>query len=179
MEAYLLGKARPRKPLGRGPVKPREPNTIFQSFAVAFDREMSPARYDRTQVKDFVHLSKLLKLYGAEPPDYKVAIVNYFHSPMSKRTFADFCTRYADFVKGWIDKYGKPVTKDLPRHMLLGSRAEPEPCIGHHCTLCEVAHNWPCPTPDNCGLSRNVACPKGYAEYMERRKAAEGRHEKQ
>lgn len=92
----------------------RRLDSAYESFIETFEREQQPAKYprDKNRGKDFTQLAALRKiqgLNGQSPPDWDKAIENYFASPMASRSVADLATRYADFVKWPLDRYGKPI----------------------------------------------------------------------
>jgi hypothetical protein len=66
------------------------------------------------QKADFFHLTRLRKAFGIDlkesPPDWEIAVLNYFASPMGKYTLADLSNRYSVFKNSPLNQYGKPTT---------------------------------------------------------------------
>jgi hypothetical protein len=44
----------------------------------------------------------------AAPPNWTAAIHNYFNSPYDKYSLMDLCRRIDVFLKGPVDRFGKP-----------------------------------------------------------------------
>ena len=68
------------------------------------------------ETADAVQLSKLRKAFGIEarqmPPDWQIAVENFFASPLSQYSLADLANpkRYSVFKNSALDTFNKPIT---------------------------------------------------------------------
>lgn len=100
----------------------------FEVFVSLYDETKSPAKYPRKRKGDFVQLAGLRAAQDvparASPPCWDVACRNYLLSPLGHpASLADLCKNYELFVKGQVDRYGRPIT-DLAENGE-GNRREP------------------------------------------------------
>lgn len=110
------GKGNPGEIKNISPVVPIR-DEAFDFFCDAYKAQYGlPYTPDRNQkTGDFVQAAKLRARVGVEararPPDYAVAVANYFVSPQDSHTFADLCVRYDTFRLHALDRYKQPIQK--------------------------------------------------------------------
>jgi phage replication O-like protein O len=92
------------------PIAENAKDAAYEEFASEFKIQRTIPY--RNKQADFVHLAALRRALEIEgkgtPPKWQWAIKNYFASTLSAYTLADLCVRYDCFVKGRLDRFGKP-----------------------------------------------------------------------
>jgi hypothetical protein len=107
--------------------RPKDP--AFEIFNIEF-KEHRQIPY-RSGKGDHVQLSALRRQLGIAtketPPSWTDAIHNFFATPLGKYTLADLCVRFDVFLKGPLDRFGKPDDgNSKPANKGSGLRFDPE-----------------------------------------------------
>jgi hypothetical protein len=93
------------------PSRQRRPDQAYEIFCSEFAGHRG-VPYRGTK-GDFVQLAGLRQALrcdgGGIPGDWSRAIRNYFATPQGRYTLGDLCSRYDVFLRGPLDRFGRPV----------------------------------------------------------------------
>jgi len=100
---------------GEGEMRPTRTDPYCQTFEEAFSATHRGARYPRQSPGDFVQLNACKKAQGGNISlgDWQTAVANYFATPQDGYTLADLASRYATFLRGPLDRFGRPLDADV------------------------------------------------------------------
>lgn len=102
---------------------------FYVPFRDAWNRSYDPADYDGERKKaDFVNLARTRSKHNGLLTDdnWRKAIVHYFQTPQASHTLGDLANRFVIFLKGPLDRFGKPSDAQSNPQRIVG-QAAPQP----------------------------------------------------
>jgi hypothetical protein len=96
---------------------------FYDPFREAWNEVYKPADYEgERKPADFIQLAKTRSKHNGTLTDenWRLAITHYFKTPQSSHSLGDLASRFVVFLKGPLDRFGKPTENRNVNQRIVG-----------------------------------------------------------